>query len=87
MGRNTLGASATVGFLRAAVKRGLFGRLFAVDDLFDFFGKFRGHRHLGAAQDIGRRLGAQPVVVPIAFVAAQAGGKFFEESGEQELEK
>ena len=74
-------------FLGVAVEFRLRGGEVAPDDLFDFFGKLGGNGEFGAAENVGRGLGAEALVKPTTFVAAEAGGDFLQIAGEEEFEK
>ena len=56
-------------------------------DLLEARGEFRGDRPLGPPQQVGRRLPAQPLVVPRAFLGAEAGGQAGQVAGKQEFEQ
>ncbi len=75
------------GFLSVAVELGLRRGEIAPDDLLDFFGELGGDGEFGAAEDVGRGLGAEALVEPGAFVAADAGGDFLQVAGEEEFEE
>ena len=74
-------------FLRVAVKFGLCRSHLAPDDVLKFFGELGGDGAFGAAENVGRGLGAEAVVEPGAFVAAEAGGHAGEVAGEEEFEE
>lgn len=74
-------------FLGVAVEFGLGGGEFAPNGLLQFFGELGGDGAFGAAENVGRGLGAEALVEPGAFVAAKAGGDAREVAGEEEFEE
>jgi hypothetical protein len=74
-------------FLSVAVEFGLGGCEFAPDGLLEFFRELGRDGAFGAAENVGRGLGAEALVEPKAFVAAEAGGDAREVAGEEEFEE
>ena len=74
-------------FLHLSVERGLGGGEFAVEDLLDLRGEFGGDGFFGAAQNVGRGLGAETFVEPVALLGFGAAGNLVDVAGHEDFEE